>query len=77
MHGKTDRRGRLTCSCGGYEFTHRKGGGACIHNPDSVHATVLLMQRQGAWPVAVDDATELLVDMVFAAKPQPVTVCPF
>lgn len=27
-----DKRGRITCWCGGYWFIHRKGGGACEHS---------------------------------------------
>lgn len=28
-----DKWGRLVCTCGGYWFPHRKGGGACEHSP--------------------------------------------
>lgn len=29
------RHTRLKCSCGGYWFPHRKGGGACIYSPSA------------------------------------------
>lgn len=29
---RRDKRGRLVCTCGGYWFPHRKGGGACDYS---------------------------------------------
>ena len=34
---RKDKRGRLVCTCGGYIFPHRKGGGACEHSYTSVY----------------------------------------
>lgn len=39
-----DKRGRVMCSCTGYWFPHRKGGGACEFSPTrNIH----LARRRG------------------------------
>lgn len=73
-----DRRGRITCTCGGYEFIHRRKGGACTNNPDQVRATILLMQRGGSWPDDTQAIEELLMDLrLNVRQPTTTTACPF
>lgn len=74
---RLDRWNRPLCTCSGYEFIHRRTGGACIHNPDQVQATVLLMQRANAWPDEPQAAEDLLIDLRLHVTTPTTAACPF
>jgi hypothetical protein len=70
--GRFDRYGRRVCSCYGYHFPHRKGGGACEHSKTcEIH-----LARRTKDPVLILDA---LVNYAFdnPGKTYVGTDCPF
>lgn len=61
-----DKRGRRVCTCGGYWFPHRLGGGACHNGPRAEYYAAL---RQGATPA---EALELLWSDKLEAMMKPI-----
>lgn len=70
-----DKRGRLVCSCTGYWFPHRKGGGACEH---SRTRDICMARRHGDAEALMDALIEFDLNHPKATKAVATSAaCPF
>jgi hypothetical protein len=63
------------CWCSGYWFPHRKGGGACDHNPNEIKIIKLRAKQRNEHP---DVTMNAIIDYIWDHKDGPRDgECPF